>query len=341
MKLGNVLEAVRRLDAQIIAIRKQMMQSSSYGVDALRHIVGELENVKEALLNGDLVSNSNLDALMQKYRECVRGCLQAEYNDKPNVLEVPRPDPWEPKPEPVTVTAVHIIMYIDISESMFSHGGLGPNQRTRNLLQAFANEIKVRADAENVPTKVSLVGFADPTDKKGHNRPIFWETILRQSSDVGALANAIGSINWNKWVDGLSPQEEGMTCISKTIDSLVDKGVVNGKPTENIIILVSDERMRLAPHLPGHKNYPYTVTDTAFKAQMKKHGIVNMFAMVPFNKGYNYDKYFKVTGIGSGKGWNKYLRPVFRDTKEFWDTTKIAHLMNWVKWSLNPSSFGS
>lgn len=341
MKLYQMMNVMKELDANIMAIRKQMTQSTSYAVDPLRNTVQNMEDARDAVMRGTLASGANLDALMAKYRECVRGCLNPSYNGKPDVLAVPVPEPWEPKPEPVTVTAVHLIMYIDISESMFSHGGLGPNKRTRNLLQAFANEVKVRADQENVPTKVSLVGFADPTDKLGKNRPIFWETIVRQSSNVGDLADAIGTINWDKWADGLSTQEEGMTCISKTIDSLVDKSILNGKPTENVIILVSDERQRFAPHLNGHKNYPYTVTETAFRAQMKKHGIVNIFGMVPFNKGYNYDKYYRVTGIGTGKDWNRYLKPVFRSTKEFWDTSSMAQLQDWVRWTLNPGSFGS
>lgn len=320
-----------------------MLHSGSLAVDAMRSTVHELEEIRDAIFKSTMQGNKNMDSLLMKYRDCVRECLHPYYNEKPQRIGQPVPEKWKPPEIPVTVTAVNIIIVLDISDSMFDWGGFQSGGKKRKLIQEFATKIKKRAEEEGVPTVVSLVAYADPTDKYGKNRPTFWEIVLNKSSDVGQLANKIGSINKNKWVNGLSQHEEGMTAIYKTIDTVYDKRVVNGKPTENIVILISDERQRYKPHVNSHKNYQNTVTETQFLTKMKNLKIKNIFGLLPFDKGYNYVNYAPnpKNPISGGKGWNSYLRKSFRSTKEYWNINTVDQLDDWVRWSLDPDSFGS
>lgn len=342
MQLGQAVDIMKQLDEYIRVNRRAMLHMNSLSVDAVRHYVNELEDIRETLYNQPIVAARNLDNLLEKYRDCVRDCLHPFYRHKGQDLETPIPDKWVEE-LPVTVTAINLIVYLDISDSMFDWGGFQVGGTKRKLIQDFANKIKTRAQAENVPMSVSLVAYADPTDSRGLNRPTFWEIVLNKSANVGDLANKISSINKTKWVNGLSQLEEGITCIYKTIDSVYDGRVVNGKKTENIVLLISDERQRCSTYTSSHKNYPYTVSASAITNKLKGLGIKNFFALLPFDKGYNYVGYdvSRSRPVIGGKGWNRGLRALFRSTKEYWDTTNLTHLDNWVRWILDPDSFGT
>ena len=350
MKLRQVMDIMRQIDEEILNSKKSMMNMDSLGVDAVRHFVNELEDIRETLFNETFVANRSLDNLLLKYRECIRDCIRPSYTFKYPPLPDPIPEKWVEE-LPVTVTAVNLIVYLDISESMFKWGGFKAGGVKRTLLQNFVNKIKKRLDEEkakgkDIPFKVTLVGYADPTDKNGHNRQNgkFWvvPADVRGTTDVGKLAAAIGSINRNAWVQGLSQLEEGLTCVYKTIDHLYDNTVVNGKKTENIVLLISDERQRAKDITGSHRNYTQTVTTAQFKNKMNQLGIKNVFGLLPFSVGFNYTGYNVNTSKPTKTvNWNSGIRGLFRSTKEYWKTTQLNQMDNWVRWILDPDSFGS
>lgn len=350
MKLREVMEIMRQIDGEILNGRKSMMNMGSLGVDSVRHQINSLEDIRETLFNEKIVSNRSLDNLLTKYRDCVRECVEPFYKRKYPPLADPVPEKWVEE-LPVTVTAVHLIIYLDISDSMFDWGGFRAGGIKRTLVQNFVNKIKKRLDEErdngtDIPFKVSLVGYADPTDRAGHNRKDgsaqrFWQIVMNKSSDVTALANNIGSINKSQWVNGLSQIEEGLSCAYYTIDQLYDGTVVNGKKTENIVLIISDERQRASNITGSHRNYKRTVSTTQFRNKMSGKGIKNIFALMPFSVGYNYNGYNVNTSKPTkAVNWNSGIRGLFRSTKEYWSTTQLSQMDNWIRWILNPDSFG-
>lgn len=334
-RLSTVMKYVKEIDDFIVDIRKGMKHSHPYSVDALRFYVDELENIREAIMKSDLESGENLDRLMDKVRDCMRECLMPAYSGKPQVLPYPVPDPWKP---PVTVTGVNLILVCDISDSMFRGGGLEKGGRVRNLLVAFANEVERYAKMAKIPCKVSLVTFTDPTDRGGKNRPTFWTIELNKSKNVGGLADAISRINRGKWAKGADWEEAGMTAMYKTIDKVIDKSIVNGKPVENSIILVSDERQKMknSQHSP-HARYPNEVTLAQLDGKFDTLKIQNRYALFPMKKGYVKMPTSTYDGKVGSVNWNKDTQKFFRQCREYWNAKSLSDINDWVKWTLDPT----
>jgi hypothetical protein len=329
--LKTVINYVKQIDEFIKDLRRGMAHAHPYSVDALRSYVDELEEIRDTIMDATLMSGQNLDTLLQKMRECVRMCLHPPYTGKPQVLPKPIIDPWKP---PVTVTGVNIIFVIDLSDSMFERGGLEKGGRVRNLLIAMANEIERYAKAAKIPCKVSLVGYADPTDPKGKNRPVFWDIILNKDPNVGKLSDAFSNINRSKWARGSDNPESGMTAIYKTIDTVFDKSIVNGKPVENSLILVSDERQKLRGGNPGpHRLFPNEVSYAEIRNKLDKLKLFNRYALIPMKKGYTYSKKGQIGKVN----WNSQIIPFFRQCREYWDASTLKDVQDWVTWTLDPT----
>ncbi|MCP8973208.1 hypothetical protein NMK43_08880 [Bacillus licheniformis] len=328
-QLRTVMKYMKEIDGFIKDLRKGMQHSHPYSVDALRYYLDELEYARDVIMNSDLESGENLDRLMDKLRECVRECLRPVYSGKPQVLPKPVPDPWKP---PVTVTGVNIIFVCDISDSMFEDGGLEKGGRVRKLLVAMANEIERYAKMAKIPAKVSLVGYADPTDRAGRNRPTFW-TITLNKQPVNKLANAFSRINRKGWARGGDNPESGMTAMYKTIDKVIDKSIVNGKPVENSIILVSDERQKMknSQH-PPHPRFS-EVTLSQIDSKFDKLKIQNRYALIPMRKGYVNLRTGKVGSVN----WNKDVQKFFRQCREYWNASSLKDVNDWIMWTLDPT----
>ncbi|MGG3801250.1 hypothetical protein [Metabacillus fastidiosus] len=331
-QLGNLMKYVKQIDGFIKDLRRGMAHAHPHSVDALRAYLEELENARDIIMESDLESGENLDSLTEKLRECIRECIRPGYSGKPQVLPNPIPDPWKP---PVTVTAVNIIFVCDISDSMFENGGLeiknGKNGRIRQLLIDMAKKIESQAMSANVPTVVSLVGYADPTDKFGHNQPTFW-TITLNKRPVSELDDAFTNINRKGWARGSDNPESGMTAMYKTIDTVYDNRIINGKPVENSIILVSDERnkMKNSQHLP-HPKYRDEVSLAQVDGKFDQLKIQNRYALIPMQRGYT------TNGTVGRVDWNRDVKKFFRQTKEYWGVSTAKDLNDWVKWTLDPT----
>lgn len=336
-QLRYVMNYMKELDEFIKDLRKGMAHTHPYSVDALRYYLDELEEARDMIMNSDLRSGENLDTLMNKIRECARACLRPTYSCKPQVLPKPVPDPWKP---PVTVTGVNIIFVCDISDSMFEGGGLERGGRVRNLLVAFANEIERYAKMAKIPCKVSLVTYTDPTDIAGKNRPVYWTIELNKSSAVGKLADAFENINRGKWARGGDWEEAGMTCMYKTIDTVIDKSIVNGKPVENSIILVSDERQKMKnSQYPPHPRYPNEVSLAQLDGKFDSLKIQNRYALIPM--WYGYTKLPTRTQKGQwGKLSHEYnvdVQKFFRQCREYFKASSLNDIRDWVTWTLDPT----
>lgn len=332
--LSVIMRYMKEIDEMIKDLRRGMSHSHPHSVDALRSYLDELMLIREEIMLSDLETGANLDNLMAKMRECVRECLRPSYTGKPQVLPRPVPDPWKP---PVTVTGVHVIFVCDISDSMFDGGGLEKGGRVRNLLVAFANEIDRIAKLAGIPSKVSLIGFADPTDRLGKNRPTFW-TITLNKQPSSSLANAFNNINRGGFVRGLDYEEAGMTAMYKTIDTVIDKSIVNGKPVENSIILVSDERQKMknSQHAP-HKNYPNEVTLTQLDGKFDALKIQNRYALFPMKKGYTKMPSATSKGAVGATNYNVDSKKFFRQCREYFNASSINDIRDWVSWTLDPT----
>lgn len=335
-QLRTVMNSIKKIDLFIKDIRKGMSHAHPYSVDALRQYLDELEYARDMIMNADLESGENVDSLLFKLRECNRDCLSPAYSGKPQVLPYPVPEPWTP---PVTVSGVNIIFVVDVSDSMFEGGGLERGGRVNNLLVAMTNEIQRQAKSAQIPCKVSLVGYSDPTDKEGKNRPIFYEIILNKSLNISNLAQAFYSINPNKWARGGDHPESGMTALYKTIDTVIDKSIVNGKPVENSVILVSDERQKMnnSQH-PPHPRFP-EVTLAQVTAKFDQVGIKNRYALIPMTRGYTQTP-SKVAGtkaIVGSVNWNKDTQKFFRQCREYWNASNLNDVQDWVTWTLDPT----
>ncbi|WP_395894829.1 hypothetical protein ACH2FV_19595 (plasmid) [Bacillus safensis subsp. safensis] len=338
-QLKTVMRYMREIDATIKDLRKGMSHGHPYSVDALRFYVDELEDIRDSIMQADLESGENLDSLFVKLRECIRECVQPSYTGKPQVLPKPKPDPWKP---PVTVTGVNLILVLDTSDSMFEAGGLEKGGRVRKLLVAFANEVERYAKLAKIPCKVSMVAYTDPTDKNKppRNRPVFWTIELNKSKNIADLSNAISRINRGKWARGSSWPESGMTCIYKTIDKVIDKSIVNGKPVENSLVLVSDERQKLkGGNAPPHPLYPNEVTFKMLEAKLDKLKVFNRYALIPMKVGYTtLPSIWHKGKKGTLKSqWNKDVRKMFRQSREYWNAKTLKDVDDWVKWTLDPT----
>ncbi|KZR57918.1 hypothetical protein [Pseudobacillus badius] len=329
-RLETVVRYIREIDSRIIDLRKGMSHSHPYSVDALRFYVDELEHIRDVIMNSNLESGANLDRLMDKIRDCTRDCLAPVYQGKPQVLPTPVPDPWKP---PVTVTGVNVILVCDISDSMFRNGGLEKGGRVRNLLVSFAKEIERYATMAKIPSKVSLVTYTDPTDRAGKNRPVFY-TVELNKQPVSKLDNAIQNINRGKWAKGGDYEEAGMTCMYKTIDTVFDKSIVNGKPVENSIILVSDERQKMknSQH-PPHPRFPHEVTLQQLDAKFDLKKIQNRYALIPMTRGYTNPS----KGIVGKVNYNRDVKKFFRQCREYWNAKNLNDIKDWVAWTLDPT----
>ncbi|MBK5496680.1 hypothetical protein P4V05_14430 [Bacillus thuringiensis] len=333
-KLKSIMRYVKEIDKMIKDLRKGMAHSHPYSVDALRQYVDELEAIREVIMESGLESGENLDTLMYKIRECIRECVRPSYARKPQVLPYPKPDPWVP---PVTVTGVNIIFVVDISESMFEGGGLEPGGRVRNLLVATANEIERYAKAAKIPCKVSLVAYADPTDRAGENRPNFWRILLNKSVDVQGLAQAFSDIGTLTFKRGSDFPESGMSAIYHSIDQVIDKSVVNGKPVENSLILVSDDRQKLeGSSEPSHRLYK-EVTYDQVDGKLNSLKVFNRYALVPMKTIYTVLPGRKGPGkIGPGN-WNSPIIPFFRQCREYFHVSTLKDVSDWITWTLDPT----
>lgn len=332
-KLSVVMKYMKEIDEMIKDLRKGMSHSHPYSVDALRHYVDELEYARDVIMNSDLETGENLDSLMQKIRDCVRECLRPAYSGKPQVLPKPVPDPWKP---PVTVTGVNVIFVCDISDSMFEGGGLEKGGRVRNLLIAFANEIEKISKLAKIPSKVSLIGYADPTDRAGKNRPTFW-TITLNKRPVSELSNAFEKINRTGWARGGDHPESGMTAMYKTIDTVIDKSIVNGKPVENSIILVSDERnkMKGSQHPPHARFDEVTLAQVDGKFDSLK--IQNRYGLIPMKRGYTKTPSTTSKGTVGSVNYNVDVQKFFRQCREYFNASSLADVRDWVTWTLDPT----
>lgn len=334
-QLQVVMNYIKKIDEIIKDLRKGMAHSQPYSVDALRSYTDELEHIRDVILNSNLESGENIDSLLARARECIRTCLRPSYSGKPQVLPSPSPEPWTP---PVTVTGVNVIFVVDISDSMFEGGGLESGGRVRKLLVAMANEIERYASTANIPCKVSLVGYADPTDRAGHNRPIFW-TITLNKRPVSELANAFNNISRSGFVNGADAPESGMTAMYKVIDTVIDKSIVNGNPVENSIILVSDERQKMQgsqhpPH-PRFAEVSLNQVDSKFDALK----IQNRYGLIPMRYGYINQPTPTSSGtVGTlSTEHNKDVRKFFRQCREYFKATSLSDVQDWVKWTLDPT----
>ncbi|MEC4031905.1 hypothetical protein [Bacillus subtilis] len=335
-QLRTVMKYVKEVDGFIKDLRKGMQHSHPYSVDALRYHLDELEYARDTIMNSDLESGENLDRLMDKLRECVRECLRPSYSGKPQVLPKPVPDPWKP---PVTVTGVNLILVCDISDSMFEGGGLEKGGRVRKLLIAFAREVERYAKMAKIPCKVSLVTYTDPTDIRGKNRPIYYTVELNKAAP-SKLDGAISKINRGKWARGGDWHEAGMTCMYKTIDKVIDKSIVNGKPVENSIILVSDERQKMKnSQYPPHPRFPNEVTLAQLDGKFDKLKIQNRYALIPMKYGYTRLPTRYVSGKWGklGHEQNKDVQKFFRQCREYFKASKLADIQDWVAWTLDPT----
>lgn len=330
-RLDVVMKYIRQIDEYIKELRKGMSHSHPYSVDALRFYLDELERIRDVIMNSNLESGENLDNLMHKIRDCIRECLHPTYTGKPQVLPKPVPEPWRP---PVTVTGVNIIFVCDISDSMFRNGGLEPGGRVRNLLVSFANEIERYAKMARIPCKVSLVTYTDPTDKEGKNRPVFWTIELNKDPNISKLSQAFSSIDRGKWAKGGDYEEAGMTCMYKTIDTVYDNSIVNGKPVENSIILVSDERQKMknSQH-PPHPRFPDEVTLQQIDAKFDELKIQNRYALIPMRRGYTNP----AKGTVGAVDYNRDVKKFFRQCREYWLANDLNDIRDWVLWTLDPT----
>lgn len=332
-RLNVIMRYMKQIDEFIRDLRKGMEHSHPYSVDALRHYVDELEMLRDTIMESDLESGENLDDLMRKIRDCIRECIRPAYSGKPQVLPKPVPEIWEP---PVTVTGVNVIFVCDISASMFEGGGLEPGGRVRNLLIDMAKEIERYAKAASIPAKVSLVGYADPTDRAGANRPTFW-TVTLNKEPVSKLANAFNNINRSKWARGGDHPESGMTAMYRVIDTVIDKSEVNGKPVENSIILVSDERQKMknSQH-PPHSRFN-EVTLSQLDSKFDKLKIQNRYGLIPMRRGYTKVPSSTSNGTVGSVSWNNDVKKFFLQSREYWNASSLGDVRDWITWTLDPT----
>lgn len=315
--LGTIMMYLKQIDLAIAQLRKKMAHAHPYSVDALRHTLEEIEAIRRVLLRSELQSGANLEKLLEKIKACIRTCIRPEYSGKQEVLGYPSYEYWRP---PVTSTGVNIIFMVDISHSMFRSGGLEPGGRIRRVLVDFSREMETRALAAGIPCKVSLIWYADPTDQHGQNRPIFWDVALNKVSDINRLATAFTHVNLGKWAVGADLPESGMSAIYHSIDSVFDQSVVNNKPVENSLILVSDERQKLHGGNPGsHPNYR-EVTFQDVQSKCDRLGLKNRYALFPINNGQN----------------NQTI-PFFRQVREITAVQSANDLSDWLTWTLDPT----
>lgn len=316
-RLSTIMAYMKRIDEYIHGLRKGMAHTDPYTVDALRQTVEELEAIKESILNADIQSGSNLEKIFEKVNACVRACIRPEYTGKQEVLGKPSPEYWKP---PVTVTGVNIIFVVDISQSMFRNGGLEPNGRMRRILSDFSKDIQTRANSASIPCTVSLVWYADPTDKEGKNRPVFWEVALNKDSNINNLTNAFDNVDRSKWAVGSDLPESGMSAIYHTIPTVFDSSIINGKRVENSLILVSDERQKLHGGNPSSHPLYTEVTYNDVLNRCETFGIKNRYALIPTHN-----------------GWNSQIIPFFRQVRDYNSVQSSSDLSDWVLWTLDPT----
>lgn len=298
-----------------------------YSVDALRRDLKELRNIRAAIMRSNVESAASLDYLMEKARECVRGCLHPTYTERPQILPTPTE---EDKEIAVTVKGVNLIFVCDISDSMFDGGGLEKGGRVQNLLVKFAKEIERYATKAKIPATCSLVAYTDPTDIGGKNRPVFWDIILNKAP-ISRLDDAFSSIDRGKWARGGDWEESGMTAIHKTLGAVMDKTV------ENSLILVSDERNKL--HNSQHSSHPRfkDVTKAEFLTRVDSAKVKNRYALIPMKRGYIKMPTATSKGKVGATDYNRDVKTCFRQCKEYFNVRYVSELNNWVKWTLDPS----
>lgn len=337
-QLSFVINYLKELDKVIKDLRNGMKHSHPYSVDALRHTVKELEDIKETLLTAELRSGKNLESILEKVRDCIRACIRPPYTGMPEVLPKPVPEKWAP---PVTVTGVNIIFVVDISRSMFVQGGgMETNGRIRKLLIAMAKEIKKYADQAKIPTKVSTLYYADPSNpsnQKGSEKR-FWQIGLKHETDLDKLAKDFETVNRNAWAIGKDCPESGLTAMYKALDLLFDHSELNGKPIENSLILVSDD-VQKADDAPGSDTCPKShpnfkeVKINDLKNKLKQLKMKNVYALLP--------RYYGSPRCGNGRkvnNWGWCYMSLFTDHKEYWQVKNINDVYDWVLWTLDPSS---
>lgn len=312
--MRTIINYVKEIDRIIAQLRRGMAHTHSYSVDVLRSTVDELEAIRDTIMSSELQSGENLDALLQKIRDCVRECLHPTYNGATQVLPRPEPDPWNPV---VEVPGVNLIMVIDASHTMRPHLNVG--KRVYNLLVQFANSISATAVSASIPATVSLVWYGDPTTKsntyKNSKHPNgFWHIDMNKGAVTDFPARISRQFPVNMWDLGKDKPESGYTAIYESIAQVYDPNV------ENTLILVSDDWNKIHG---SNKSSTYGFTEVKLQPLIDlcdNLGIKNRYGLLPSGRTSNAPGFFRQT-----KNFNA-------------SPMNLSMVQDWIDWTLRPST---
>lgn len=225
MILDSLVAQVSLIEKVIKDIRATMRHSDPQSVDVLRKYAEELERVYEELMDSCVVSNFDLESMLQWHNECLRNCFRPSYTGEQLTLPKPKWDvPPPPKPDvppPPTVPGVNLILYVDTSGSM--RNALSEGGAVRKELEAFAAYLKSESERANIPCTVSLIWFGDRTDNQGDGENYY--TIAMNKETVANFPAKVS--NPVRYKGGTSAPESGILCMKETLSLVVKPGVAN------------------------------------------------------------------------------------------------------------------
>jgi len=80
--LGRVVNEVNRLENIINRLEQAMHHTSPSTLDAIRRNKSQLKNMLEFILNLEVKSDSDLQALLIAHKNCIQECISATYTTK-------------------------------------------------------------------------------------------------------------------------------------------------------------------------------------------------------------------------------------------------------------------
>lgn len=211
-----LVEKVRQVEQTIKELNRAMRHlSSPESVAVLRRVRNELDLIYDQIMNSCIVSNTDIEHLLTKHRECIRECIRPVWQAEPINLPYPTPyvPPAPPAPPVVSVAGVNLIIYADATGSMTDdwRGSLG------NKFVEFATYLNNEAVKAGIPCKVSLIWFGD---KNGQLTSVGLNK--GSSSDLARAFRAAPVLH-----AGNEIPESGMLAIYKTLKNYVDPSVAN------------------------------------------------------------------------------------------------------------------